>query len=112
MGSCNMKFFRVINYQFNHEIIVLDAKTTLRELLKETVINFFYGFLGNTTTVAILSKNPYIMSLSFFLFYSFLSIVINRNKYETKLGKHFIMPISAAAGALIGCIMAFKYFHI
>jgi len=107
-----MKFFRVVKYNFNREFIVLDAKTTIRELFKEVTINFIYGFLGNMTTVFIMSRNPYMMGMSFLLFYSFLSIVINRDKYDSKLGKYFIFPVSGALGALTGCLLAFNYFHI
>ena len=112
MGNSIMRLFRIVKYKINKKFVVLDAKTTIKELSKEVVINFFYGFLGNTTTVFILSKNPYMMGFSFFFFYSFLSIIINRNKYETNLGKYFIFPVSSAIGALTGCVLAFKYIHV
>jgi hypothetical protein len=107
-----MSTFKIIKHRLNHEIVILDGKTTIKELSIEFFVNFFYGFLGNITTVFIMSKNPYFMSASFFLYYSFLSTVINRDKYETKLGKYFIFPISSMAGALTGCLLAFKYIHI
>lgn len=107
-----MKAFKIIRHQLNNEVVVLDAKTTIKELFTEFLINFLYGFLGNITTVFIMSKNAYLMSVGFYLYYSFLSIVINRDKYETKLGKYFILPASAMLGALTGCLIAFKYIKI
>lgn len=107
-----MKAFKIIKYRLNNEVVVLDATTTIKELFMEFCINFLYGFLGNITTVFIMYKNPYLMGASFYLYYSFLSIVINRDKYETKLGKYFILPISAMIGALCGCLIAFKYMNV
>jgi len=107
-----MKAFKIIRHQLNHEVVILDAKTTIKEIFTEFLINFFYGFLGNITTVFIMSKNAYLMGLGFYLYYSFLSIVINRDKYETKLGKYLILPVSAMLGALAGCLIAFKYIKL
>ena len=101
--------FKAIQYKFNQEVVVMDAKTTVKELSYEVFINFLYGFLGNVTTVFVILNKPYLMAGGFFFYYSFLSIIINRDKYETKLGKYFIMPISAMLGAMTGCLLAFKF---
>jgi hypothetical protein len=37
----------------------------------------------------------------------FVSIVINREKYQTKVGKYMIFPSAAALGAFVGYKLAF-----
>lgn len=103
---------KLIKHKLNHEVVILDSKTTVFELFYEIMINFLYGFLGNITTVFIMLKNPYLMGVGFFFYYSFLSVIINRDKYETNFGKYFLLPVSAMSGAMVGCYLAFKLFSI
>jgi len=91
----------------DREFQFLDAKTSVRELVIETIVNFMYGFIANTVTVFIILKNDSAVLANFLLYYMFVSIVINREKYETRAGKFLIFPAAAALGAYSGYKLAF-----
>ena len=74
----------------------LDAETSARELIIETLVNFLYGFIANTVTVFIILKYDIAILINFLIYYMFVSIVINREKYQTKVGKYMIFPSAAA----------------
>lgn len=88
---------------------VLDAHTSVGELVKEVIVNFMYGFIANTITVLIILKLDTAVFLNFLLYYVFVSIVINRDKYETKVGKYIVFPLAAAIGAFMGYKLAFSF---
>lgn len=88
---------------------VLDAHTSVGELVKEVIVNFMYGFIANTITVLIILKLDTAVFLNFLLYYVFVSIVINRDKYETKVGKYIVFPLAAAIGAFVGYKLAFSF---
>ena len=85
----------------------LDAKTSARELIIEILVNFLYGFIANTVTVFIILKYDIAILINFLIYYMFVSIVINREKYQTKVGKYMIFPSAAALGAFVGYKLAF-----
>jgi hypothetical protein len=85
----------------------LDAETSARELIIETLVNFLYGFIANTVTVFIILKYDIAILINFLIYYMFVSIVINREKYQTKVGKYMIFPSAAALGAFVGYKLAF-----
>jgi hypothetical protein len=83
-------------------ITVLDAETSLGELLREFFINYFYGFAGNSITVFVAKEVDAAVFINFIIFYLFLSFIVNRTKYETYLGKFIVLPGAAALGAFSG----------
>jgi len=85
----------------------LDAETSARELIIETLVNFLYGFIANTVTVFIILKYDIAILINFLIYYMFVSIVINREKYQTKVGKYMIFPSAASLGAFVGYKLAF-----
>jgi hypothetical protein len=85
----------------------LDAETSARELIIETLVNFLYGFIANTVPVFIILKYDVAILINFLIYYMFVSIVINREKYQTKVGKYMIFPSAAALGAFVGYKLAF-----
>ena len=91
----------------NHKFQFLDAQTSARELIIESLVNFLYGFIANTVTVFIVLKYDMAVMVNFLLYYMFVSIVINREKYETRAGKFLIFPAAAALGAYSGYKLAF-----
>ena len=62
--------------------------------------NYLYGFTGWMIPVAVTIGNAYLIPIVACLFYSFLSKIINREKYNTNLGKYFFFPVPATFGAL------------
>ena len=90
----------------------LDAETSARELLIETIVNFLYGFIANTVTVFIILKYDVAILINFLMYYTFVSIVINRDKYQTKVGKFMVFPAAAALGAFTGYKFAFLFTEI
>jgi hypothetical protein len=88
------------------KIKIMDAKTTPLEIMQETVINFFYGFAGNSIVVFMSKEVDVAVFINFILYYTFLSFIVNRNRYETYFGKFVVLPGAAALGAFTGYKMA------
>ena len=88
------------------EISVLDALTTPGELLRETLINFMWGFLGNSIVVFVSKELDFLVLVNYIVYYILISYIVNRKKYDTILGKFIVLPGSAAAGAFTGYKLA------
>jgi hypothetical protein len=91
---------------FDKEISVLDALTTPGELLRETLINFMWGFLGNSIVVFVAKELDFLVLINYIVYYILISYIVNRKKYDTILGKFIVLPGSAAAGAFTGYKLA------
>jgi hypothetical protein len=87
-------------------IILLDAKTTPLEIIKESLINFFWGFLGNSVVLFMSKQIDILVFINFILYYTLISFILNRAKYETKLGKFIVLPFAAALGAYSGYLFS------
>ena len=88
--------------KMNKEISVLDALTTPNELIRETLINFTWGFLGNSIVVFVSKELDLLVLINYIVYYILISYIVNRKKYDTILGKFIVLPGSAAAGAFTG----------
>jgi hypothetical protein len=88
------------------EINVLDAITTPNELIRETSINFMWGFLGNSIVVFAAKELDFLVLMNYIVYYILISYIVNRKKYETMLGKFIVLPGSAAIGAFTGYKLA------
>ena len=88
------------------EINVLDAITTPAELIRETLINFMWGFLGNSIVVFAAKELDFLVLINYIVYYILISYIVNRKKYETMLGKFIVLPGSAAIGAFTGYKLA------
>lgn len=84
----------------------MDAKTTPREIIQESLINFAWGFTGNSIVVFISRQVDLAVAINFLVYYALISFIINREKYETKLGKFVVQPFTAAWGAYSGYLFA------
>ena len=91
---------------FDKEINVLDAITTPNELIRETFINFMWGFLGNSIVVFASKELDFLVLINYIVYYILISYIVNRKKYETMLGKFIVLPGSAAIGAFTGYKLA------
>lgn len=89
-----------------NKIKLFDAITSPIELIKETLINFLWGFFGNSIVVFISKNNDLAVFINFFVYYMFISYIVNRNKYETMFGKLIVLPGSATLGAFCGYKLA------
>lgn len=88
--------------RLDREITVLDALTTPNELMRETLINFMWGFLGNSIVVFVAKELDFLVLINYIVYYILISYIVNRKKYDTILGKFIVLPGSAAAGAFAG----------
>jgi hypothetical protein len=86
----------------NKKIKILDAKTTPLEIIQESLVNYGWGFLGNSIVVFMAKQIDIAVFINFILYYTLISFILNRNKYETKLGKFIVLPMAAALGAYSG----------
>jgi hypothetical protein len=86
----------------SEKINILGAITTPAELIRETLINFCWGFSANSVVVFMSRNIDIAVLLNFFVYYILISYIVNREKYETRLGKFIILPGSSAAGAFCG----------
>ena len=94
------------NKGLKKEINILDAITTPGELIRETLINFMWGFLGNSIVVFVTRELDFLVLINYIAYYILISYIVNRKKYETMLGKFIVLPGSAAIGAFTGYKLA------
>jgi hypothetical protein len=94
------------NTGINREITVWDALTTPKELIRETLINFSWGFLGNSVVVFVAKELDFMVLINYIVYYILISYIVNRKKYDTILGKFIVLPGSAAVGAFTGYKLA------
>lgn len=87
---------------FLREIDISGAITTPLELIRETFINFMWGFFGNSIVLFISKELDVMIFINFIIYYTLLSYIVNRVKYTTRLGKFIILPGSASLGAYSG----------
>ena len=86
----------------NNEVDIFGAITTPFELIKETLINFCWGFMGNSIVIFMSKEIDALVFLNFLMYYMLISYIVNREKYKTRLGKFIILPGSATLGAFCG----------
>ena len=84
----------------------MDAITTPNELIRETLINFTWGLLGNSVVVFVSKEIDFMVLINYIVYYILISYIVNRKKYETMLGKFIVLPGSAAIGAFTGYKLA------
>lgn len=70
--------------------------------MRETLINFVWGFLGNSIVVFVSKELDFLVLINYIVYYILISYIVNRKKYDTILGKLIVLPGSAAAGAFTG----------
>ena len=70
--------------------------------MRETLINFMWGFLGNSIVVFVSKELDLLVLINYIVYYILISYIVNRKKYDTILGKFIVLPGSAAAGAFTG----------
>lgn len=70
--------------------------------MRETLINFVWGFLGNSIVVFVSKELDFLVLINYIVYYILISYIVNRKKYDTILGKFIVLPGSAAAGAFTG----------
>ena len=88
----------------NKSIKIYDADTTIKEMTKESLINFSYAFVANISTPFIVMRYDWAVLYSLTAYYFFLSYILNRDKYESKLGRYVLLPIPC----IIGAFLAYK----
>ena len=91
----------------NKTIKVYDADTNIKEMFKEALINFSYAFIANISTPFIVMKYDLGVLFSFMIYYFFLSYILNRDKYETKLGRYVLLPLPCIIGAFLSYKVGF-----
>jgi hypothetical protein len=84
------------------KINIYGAITTPNELIRETITNFLWGFVGNSIVLFISKELDVMVFINFLIYYSLMSYIVNRAKYQTRLGRFIILPGSAALGAFAG----------
>lgn len=105
-GTSNTTLRHLKKTGLNKEIGILDAITTPGELIRETLINFMWGFLGNSIVVFVAKELDFLVLINYIVYYVLISYIVNRKKYDTILGKFIVLPGSAAAGAFAGYKLA------
>jgi hypothetical protein len=101
-----MKIKRGKQNPLKKQIDVYGAITTPLELIRETIINFMWGLMGNSIVVFMTNQIDVMVFLNFISYYLLISYIVNRDKYTTRLGRFIILPGSAAMGAFVGYKLA------
>lgn len=84
------------------EIKLLDAETSVTEVIQHCIVNFLYGFLSGLVIASIMIGNPYLIGGCYYILKQLESKILNRNKYTTRLGKYYIFPIPSTLGFVLG----------
>jgi hypothetical protein len=79
-----------------------DAITSPRELIIESIINFSWGFFGNSIVLFMAKEIDLAVFFNFLIYYGGISYIVNRQKYETRFGRFVVLPGAAALGAFSG----------
>jgi hypothetical protein len=87
---------------FQRTINIYGAITTPAELIIESLINFMWGFFANSIVVFVSKDMDTMVLINFIVYYTLVSYIFNRKKYETKLGKFVVLPVSSSIGAFVG----------
>ena len=87
---------------WDKELNIYGAKTTPSELLRESLINFAWGFVGNSIVVFMAKEIDSAVFVNFLLYYLLMSYIVNRAKYTTRLGRFIVLPVFATFGAFSG----------
>lgn len=84
------------------ELNIFGAETTVKKLWTAFWQNLIYGFLAGTLPTIVALQNDLGVLMASGLYYGFLSIVLNRPPYKTRLGRFIVFPSSAAIGFYLG----------
>lgn len=87
---------------WSRDLDIYGAHTSAKELITETLINFGWGFVGNSIVLFISKEIDFAIFINFLMYYTLMSYIVNRSKYTTRLGRFIILPISATFGAFAG----------
>jgi hypothetical protein len=83
--------------------IVKEYKDATRQEIWEGVRdNFIWGFLASIIIVFVSMKSDVAVLVSYVAYYTFLSRILNRPRYNTDLGKLVVLPYSSALGGFTG----------
>ena len=85
---------------------VLDAKTSITEIIQHSVVNFGYGLTSGLTIATMFIGNLYIIALAYYIHKQIEGRILNRNKYTSKLGKQYIYPIPSTLGFTLGFVIS------
>lgn len=87
-------------------------KATPYEIWEGVRDNFIFGFLGAMLIVFIATRTDFAVLLGYFLYYSFMGKIVNRQKYVTDLGKLIVFPIPSSLGAFTGYKLSYILLHL
>ncbi len=59
----------------NKKIKILDAKTTPLEIIQESLVNYGWGFLGNSIVVFMAKQIDIAVFINFILYYTLISFI-------------------------------------
>lgn len=86
----------------NKQINIYGVITTPKELLHHSIVNFLYGVMSWLPTTFVMLKYDLLFFITVIMYYITLSVVLNRESYNTRLGKYIIFPFASGVGAFAG----------
>lgn len=91
---------------FKRERKVLDAETTISEIIQHSLVNFAYGLTSGLTIATMLIGNIWVIGIAYYVHKQFEGKILNRNKYTSRLGKQYIYPIPSTIGFALGYVLS------
>lgn len=88
------------------KVVLEYRRQSRKDVLRALIENFGYGFTQMAVPTMISLSYDVGIIVTMMIYYSFLSIVINRKKYDTILGRHIIFPGACALGGYMGYTFA------
>ena len=77
-GTSNTTSRHLKKTGLDKEISILDAITTPGELIRETLINFMWGFLGNSIVVFVAKELDFLVLINYIVYYILISYILNK----------------------------------
>lgn len=81
---------------------LLDADTTIWEVIQHSFVNFLFGVTSSIVIIALTMNQWWLVVASYYLHKQLESRILNRNRYTTRLGKYYIFPIPSTIGFFLG----------
>jgi|AntAceMinimDraft_18_1070375.scaffolds.fasta_scaffold115398_2 hypothetical protein len=81
---------------------IYDTDTDYVELAGHSLANFLHGFTSSAIITVIALDNLYLIPMAYYIHKRIDSVILNRTKYESKLGKNIIFPVPSTMGFFLG----------
>jgi len=89
---------RRVKYEYKKKRRVVDAESSLNEVIKHSLANFSYGLTSGLVISAMIIGDLWILIGIYLIHKKNEVVTIPRMQYTSKLGKNYLYPLPSTAG--------------